>query len=860
MRLVLVSSHYPPNWVSGGSLVPHRAAVALAERGHEVHVFAGAVDPDRPDGDTWEDVGEAGVPVHWTAITGWTDWSHPFNYDNPRVMVSFLRYLERIAPEVVHAHSLQGFGGGLVTAARSLGIPTVVTMHDFWWFCGRQFLVDADLHPCSLVAKAGVCPCEVGAVWRERRETALAAHLQMADLVLAPSGSLAEALVANGVDPHRIRVDENGMPGAERLAHSWRAPTTRADGTVRFLYAGGAHPLKGCTVLIEAATRLASVPGWSLDMYGFADDHDLSVPSHLPIRLHRGYPAERTMEVMHDHDVLVLPSLARESYSLTCREALSAGLPVVTSDTPGPMEVIRDRENGLVVPAGDVEALAGALRSIVEDEALRKELTPAPGSCPLRSVGEQVDALEVIYEELRTRPRELPQPAAGDLRHVLFVVGIEGAPLRYRARLPEEALALRGVRAEVRYYRSDDVPELASGADAVILYRVPATVQILELIESLHARPDPVPVLFDIDDLVFDPELHHEIDPLLKHLPQIDRDRYWEGVRRYRTSLEHCDAYIGSTEALCAAAGEVAGIPTHRFANGVGIQLARVSDLALRRPRRPGALRIGYFSGTSTHNDDWAAIEPAVLDVLRRHPDVELWLGGLLEPGPGVRELGRRVVRLPMKPWYELPSLLRDVDINLAPLTLGGRFNDAKSAIKWLEAALVGTPTIATPTEPFVEAIEDRVTGLLATTPSDWADQLTWLLEDHAARHRIGQNARRAALLRWSPDRQADRYLEILRSARAMVRDGGHRTPSAGWASVLLDEPYLAFALERYELPPDFLAGRRSLSRVAADYLSRGRDHLAHHGAAATLRKASTVIAKSPRRVASRLSGRAPLS
>lgn len=853
MRLVVVSSHYPPNWVSGGALVPQRIARELARRGHDVHVFAGCVDPDRRDGETWDEGDEVGIPVRWTATTGWTDWSHPFNHDNPPVTASFLRYLEQVEPDVVHAHSLQGFGAGLVTAARSRGIPTVVTMHDFWWFCGRQFLVDPGLHPCSIVAKAGVCPCELGAVWRGRREEGLAGHLQMANVVLAPSSSLADALIANGVPPDRIRVDENGMPGAERLARSWREPVDRGDGVVRLLYAGGPHPLKGGGVLLQAARRIASLPGWTLDMYGFNDTDDVEVPARLPVRLLPGYASADATELMHRHDVLILPSLARESYSLLCREALAAGLPVITSDTPGPMEVIRDGENGLIVPAGDVEALAGALRSVITDPTMRKRLTPPPGSCALRSVEQQVSGLEALYVELQGSGSTLPPAPGGDLRHVLFVVGIEGAPLRYRARLPEEALALRGVRAEVRYYRSDDVPRLAEEADAVVFYRVPATVQILQLIESIRARSEPVPVLFDIDDLVFDPELHHEIDPLLKDLPQIDRDRYWEGVRRYRTTLEHCDAYVGSTEALCAAATEAAGIPSHRFANGVGLHLARLSDLALRRPRRAGPLRIGYFSGTNTHNEDWAAIEPAVLDVLRRHPDVELWLGGLLEPGPGVRALGRRLVRIPMKPWFELPGVLRDLDVNLAPLTLGGRFNDAKSAIKWLEAALVGTPTIATPTAPFVEAIEDRMTGVLATTPSDWADHLSWLLEDDAARHRIGQNARRAALLRWSPDRQADCYLEILRGVRSDVAAHGHRPGSAGWEDVVLDEPYLAFALERYELPPGLLDGRRSLTRLGVDYYTRGRAHLEEHGAAATMRKATRVLGKAPGHIASRV-------
>ncbi|MEO6318535.1 MAG: glycosyltransferase family 4 protein, partial [Acidimicrobiales bacterium] len=506
MRLVFVSSHYPPNWVSGGALVPHRIARELTRRGHEVHVFAGSVDPDRIDGETWDERDSAGVQVRWTATTGWTDWSHPFNFENPPLAASFLRYLQRVDPDVVHLHSLQGFGAGMVTAARSQGIPTVVTMHDFWWFCGRQFLVAPDLHPCSIVAKAGVCPCELGAVWRERREAGLAGHLGMADIVLAPSASLAEALVANGVDPSRIRVDENGMPDAARLVDSW-APSRRDGGSVRLLFAGGPHPLKGVGVLLDAVRRIGDVPGWTLDMYGFSDRdaEDVEIPAGLPVRLHPGYAADATTDVMHQHDVLVLPSLARESYSLLCREALAAGLPVITSDTPGPMEVVQDGENGLVVPAGDVEALAGALRSVIEDDAARRALAPPPGSCPLRSVDEQVDDLEELYKGLQAQPRGVPPAPAGGLQRVLFICGIEGAPLRYRARLPAEALALRGVRSDVRYYRSADVPALAAQADAVVLYRVPATVQMLDLISSVRARPEPVPVLYDIDDLVFDP-------------------------------------------------------------------------------------------------------------------------------------------------------------------------------------------------------------------------------------------------------------------------------------------------------------------------------------------------------------------
>ena len=93
-----------------------------------------------------------------------------------------------------------------------------------------------------------------------------------------------------------------------------------------------------------------------------------------------------------------------------------------------------------------------------------------------------------------------------------------------------------------------------------------------------------------------------------------------------------------------------------------------------------------------------------------------MWLGGLLERGPALAPFAGRIVRLPLRPWHELPGVLRDVDINLAPLVPGTVFNDAKSAIKWLEAALVGTPTVATSSEPFREPIDHGRTGLLVSS------------------------------------------------------------------------------------------------------------------------------------------------
>jgi hypothetical protein len=522
--------------------------------------------------------------------------------------------------------------------------------------------------------------------------------------------------------------------------------------------------------------------------------------------------------VLGAHDLLVLPSLMRESHSILTREALSAGLAVVCTDTLGPEEVVTSGENGLVVPAGDAQVLAEALTSLVRDPALLDRMRSSGVQAPVRTLDDQVLGLEQTYRQLLASG--WTEPARAAVRSVLFLVGIEGAPLRYRVRLAAEGLATVGVACEVVHYRDERLPALAQAADAVVLYRVPATHQVLQLVDEVKRRPEGVPLLFDVDDLIFDESVREEVRGI-SHLPEDEVALWWQGVRRYRTTMEACDVYIGSTDEL------VTGMPARPWENGVGALLAQASDVELARPRRPGPLRLGYFSGTDTHDHDWAKVEPAVLDVMRRHGELELWLGGYLTPTPALSEVAHRVRRLPFVPWFQLPALLRDLDVNLAPLELGGRFNDAKSAIKWLEAALVATPTVASPTRPFRDAVDDGVNGMLADTSDQWRAALESLVTDDGLRRRIGDQARRDALLRWSPHLQARRYLDILEQARDLVQEQGHRSPHPGWVPEALDEPFQPMSLEPYATPVRSRAAVHPHVRAAARRVVRvGRTRL----------------------------------
>ena len=270
-----------------------------------------------------------------------------------------------------------------------------------------------------------------------------------------------------------------------------------------------------------------------------------------------------------------------------------------------------------------------------------------------------------------------------------------------------------------------------------------------------------------------------------------------------RASLSHDD---GALRRLHRQHGDARRACPRRDRPAIGVLRQRRGRAARQgvgrcppRPRLPGPLRIGYVSGTITHDHDWYYVEPAILEVLRRHRDVELWLGGYLPETSALEPFASRVRRIPFLPWYQLPQVLANLDVNLAPLEPDSIFNDGKSAIKWMEAALAGTPTVASATASFVDAIDPWHSGVLAVDLDDWEAALDRLLADEDLRARMANQARRDALLRWSPHLQGRRYVDLLNDAFTW-RD--QRRSRSGWTDVIADEPFQPRPLEEYVTGP----------------------------------------------------------
>jgi glycosyltransferase involved in cell wall biosynthesis len=265
-----------------------------------------------------------------------------------------------------------------------------------------------------------------------------------------------------------------------------------------------------------------------------------------------------------------------------------------------------------------------------------------------------------------------------------------------------------------------------------------------------YARTNGMRVVYDIDDLVFDPCITDRIDGL-RAMGRHQRRRFIAAITRQRQLLLECDLVTVSTAPLARAVAAL-GRPSAVIPNSLNREQLRIAEqiAAAGRPS-DGLIRIGYFSGTRTHQRDFAECEEALLEIMDRHRELRFRLVGHLDLGPQWQHHQGHVERLGFLPPPELLRAIAETDINLAPLEAGNPFCEAKSELKFFEAAIVGVPTIASATEPFAAAIEDGVSGLLVRDAQGWRRAFDLLVGSDERRQAIGIAAKQRALARFGP-------------------------------------------------------------------------------------------------------------
>jgi glycosyltransferase involved in cell wall biosynthesis len=268
--------------------------------------------------------------------------------------------------------------------------------------------------------------------------------------------------------------------------------------------------------------------------------------------------------------------------------------------------------------------------------------------------------------------------------------------------------------------------------------------------ESLeYARGAGMRLVYDIDDLVFDPSFADSIDMFRRMVPY-QRRLEAEAIERRHELLLACDLVTVSTAPLAKIA-ERLGRPAAVIPNSINAEQMQVAaELAVAPPRRREGIVIGYFSGSPSHQRDFAECAPALLDIMERHREIRFRLVGYLVLGPEWARYRDRIDRIDFLGPADLLRGIAETDINLAPLELGNPFCEGKSELKFFEAALVGVPTVASATEPFLAAIDEGISGFLARDTAEWHRAMELLIGSESRRKAIGAAAKAAALARFS--------------------------------------------------------------------------------------------------------------
>lgn len=319
---------------------------------------------------------QAGIPVHVLDARGRFD---------PSALRRLVELLRRGAFDIVHSHLFRAdLYAGLAVAQLGDRKPFLVsTRHND----DRFFL-----NPFVGLVHYGVSARQ--------------------DLIIAISDHIARFTVARGVrHPDRVR----------RVYHGIEPPLTRdleRDGarirselgitTDDFLVGnvGRLAPQKGQRHLVAAMPRLlervprahAVIAGGG-DLEGYL--RDLAAELGVTDRVHVLGPRRDVPALMHAMDVFAMPSIW-EGFGLVLLEAMAAGRPIVASRVATIPEVVADGETGILVPAGDADAMADAIADLAGDPARARRLGEA-GRERLRrnfSLEKMVGDTELLYREL----------------------------------------------------------------------------------------------------------------------------------------------------------------------------------------------------------------------------------------------------------------------------------------------------------------------------------------------------------------------------------------------------------------------------------------------------------------------------
>ncbi|MEK7509187.1 MAG: glycosyltransferase family 4 protein [Patescibacteria group bacterium] len=381
MKILILQDDFPPRHIGGSGSIAYALAQELRKRGHEVEVVTAVQDRALVGETTYE-----GIPVH----NIFAPYSKRFNaYTclwNPPAIRELTKILANFKPEIVHAHSVNGYlsYGSLVIAKKS-GARVVLTCHDVMAFNYSKLTEFIDPDDTAVHERYDY---RVSA-FRQLRESRfrynpfrniVIRHIlhNYVDVLTAVSDALRQALEDNGV-PGAV-VIHNGIDVAEWKENPARDRAFKERhglGDSVILFGGRISGIKGTDKILDALARVRTqVPdvqllviakeGESLDrMRALAKERAVAEALVAPGWL----SGDDLKATYHASAVVAVPTLSFDSFPTMNLEAFACTKPVVATCFGGSRELVEDDISGYIVNPYNVPMLAEKITDLLSDKS-----------------------------------------------------------------------------------------------------------------------------------------------------------------------------------------------------------------------------------------------------------------------------------------------------------------------------------------------------------------------------------------------------------------------------------------------------------------------------------------------------------
>ncbi|WP_418026664.1 glycosyltransferase [Paenibacillus sp. JJ1722] len=640
-----------------------------------------------------------------------------FNYKQINISYRFSKFseleqiLDAIGVEAIYINELVTYPDlyqtleQISTFKRRFGSKLIMLLHDYFSICPTVNLLDVRGCFCDIPESSKCERCalsnpynnylqyETMSKWR----IAWGSILQDCDEIIAFSNSSAELLQRTYGDLNSLSIIPHQVKYMPKISKSSRTSTTLNIGLIGVL---NFH--KGIDI-VRKMLNLIEVQGLDVRITLIGSSEGEIQHSKFT-ETGKYYPESLPRLVLQNKiDLFFISSIWPETFSYTSEEVMKMGLPIAVFDLGAPAERAKRYEKGLVISEVNAQV---ALDEILE---FSDKVVPL-----------MQDSLEQ--------------------KRVLFVAEYLSFSSRYRVEHFIEQLIIQGVESDFIETKDIDLYDIKS-YNAIVLYRCTLTPTLSKMIKD--AKNSSIKVFYDIDDYIFSFENIKD----LEFLSGDDYSDFENYSKKIFNCMNMCDGFFTSTNNMAKAIEEsFQDKPVFINRNVASMEMVAISAKAKNiKMKNKNEISIGYFSGSKTHDGDFEVISEVVINVLEKYDNVFLRIGGCLQLNQRFEKYKDRITHFDFVDWRKLPELVASVDINLMPLE-DTFFHACKSENKWMEAALVNVPTVASRNSELKLIIENEVTGYLCSDEREWQEALTSLIESEKLRFLVGRNANEKVL------------------------------------------------------------------------------------------------------------------